>query len=155
MSSASLLAARWLGWHSALQYPVAFQAGLPPCRTSGIAGGHTAPPRGYLHSGPSQPLGRIGTEHEKLGYNIADTRRLSYEQIAALLTRIQERFGWEPIIEEGNIIGLTQVGVARLHARLPPAGPGPPAHAAVGGICLVGSATDGAYFRLRCSSLLM
>ncbi|KAL4451418.1 hypothetical protein ABPG77_009490 [Micractinium sp. CCAP 211/92] len=53
---------------------------------------------------------RIGTEHEKLGYNIADTRRLSYEQIAALLTRIQERFGWEPIIEEGNIIGLTQEG---------------------------------------------
>lgn len=40
---------------------------------------------------------------------MGDTRRLSYEQIAALLTRIQERFGWDPIIEEGNIIGLTQV----------------------------------------------
>ncbi|KAI3430867.1 hypothetical protein D9Q98_009276 [Chlorella vulgaris] len=53
---------------------------------------------------------RIGTEHEKLGYNVADGKRLTYEQIAALLTRIQERFGWKPIIEEGKIIGLTQDG---------------------------------------------
>lgn len=154
MSSASLLAARWLGWHSTLQYPVAFQAGLPPCRTSGIAGGHTAPPRGSLHSGPSQPLCRIGTEHEKLGYNIADTRRLSYEQIAALLTRIQERFGWEPIIEEGNIIGLTQVGVARLPTPVP-GWPWAACSCSCRGTCLVGFATDGSYIRLRCSALLM
>jgi hypothetical protein len=53
---------------------------------------------------------RIGTEHEKLGYNLADGKRLAYEQIAALLTRIQDRFGWQPIIEDGNIIGLTQDG---------------------------------------------
>lgn len=59
---------------------------------------------------------RIGTEHEKLGYNVADTRRLTYDQIAALLSRIQERFGWGPIIEAGNIIGLTQVGALVLEA---------------------------------------
>ena len=53
---------------------------------------------------------RIGTEHEKLGYNVADTRRLTYDQIATLLTGIQERFGWQPIIEGGNIIGLTLDG---------------------------------------------
>lgn len=34
---------------------------------------------------------RIGTEHEKLGYNVADTRRLTYEQIAELLRAIQVR----------------------------------------------------------------
>ncbi|PRW21064.1 glutamate--cysteine chloroplastic isoform A [Chlorella sorokiniana] len=65
----------------------------------------------YLASGcKPRDQWRIGTEHEKLGYNMADSRRLTYEQIAALLTRIQERFGWQPIIEDGNIIGLTQDG---------------------------------------------
>jgi glutamate--cysteine ligase len=59
---------------------------------------------------PAFSCHRIGTEHEKLGYNVADGRRLTYEQIAALLTRIQERFGWQPIVEEGKIIGLTQDG---------------------------------------------
>ena len=44
---------------------------------------------------PFSPVGcrRIGTEHEKLGYNVADSRRLTYEQIAALLTRIQASEG--------------------------------------------------------------
>ena len=53
---------------------------------------------------------RIGTEHEKLGYRMADTKRPTHEQIAALLRGIQERFGWQPIIENGNIIGLLQDG---------------------------------------------
>jgi hypothetical protein len=53
---------------------------------------------------------RIGTEHEKLGYTLATTQRLEYAQIAQLLTQIQERFGWQPIVEGGNIIGLTQGG---------------------------------------------
>lgn len=77
---------------------------------------------GALTSSPARPLHscatrapprcecRIGTEHEKLGYNVADGRRLTYEQIAALLTRIGERFNWQPIVEEGHIIGLTQDG---------------------------------------------
>ena len=53
---------------------------------------------------------RIGTEHEKLGYNLSNKRRLEYSQIAALLTRISERFGWDPIVEDGAIIGLKQGG---------------------------------------------
>lgn len=53
---------------------------------------------------------RIGTEHEKLGYNISDKRRIDHEQIAALLTRISDRFGWDPILEDGKIIGLKQDG---------------------------------------------
>ncbi|EFN52704.1 hypothetical protein CHLNCDRAFT_26566 [Chlorella variabilis] len=65
----------------------------------------------YLESGcKPRDQWRIGTEHEKLGYNVADGRRLTYEQIAALLTRIGERFNWQPIVEEGHIIGLTQDG---------------------------------------------
>lgn len=65
----------------------------------------------YLASGcRPRDQWRIGTEHEKLGYNVADGRRLTYEQIAALLTRIGERFNWKPIVENGNIIGLTQDG---------------------------------------------
>jgi hypothetical protein len=41
---------------------------------------------------------------------MADTQRPTHEQIAALLRGIQERFGWQPIIENGNIIGLLQDG---------------------------------------------
>ena len=41
---------------------------------------------------------------------MADTQRPTHEQIAALLRGIQERFGWQPIIEDGNIIGLLQDG---------------------------------------------
>ena len=137
---------------------------------SGLAGPHSA-----ACATLSPDVSRIGTEHEKLGYNVADKRRLTYEQvgaapalrpagarprgmgcsrrwtgaccwlplagqaeraswragaagcrrcavpctaacprliappqIATLLRAIQERFGWEPIIEDGNIIGLTQ-----------------------------------------------
>jgi glutamate--cysteine ligase len=53
---------------------------------------------------------RIGTEHEKLGYKLSDHRRLEYAQIAELLRRIADRFGWEPIVEDGSIIGLKQGG---------------------------------------------
>ena len=49
---------------------------------------------------------RIGTEHEKLGYNLADRRRLTYQQIARLLHGIGDRFGWNPLMEGDNIIGL-------------------------------------------------
>lgn len=53
---------------------------------------------------------RIGTEHEKLGYDLVTNRRLTYDQIRNLLTAIQNRFDWKPIIENDNIIGLTQDG---------------------------------------------
>lgn len=51
---------------------------------------------------------RIGTEHEKLGYTVGTTERLTYDQIRQLLRNIQERFGWKPIMEGDYIIGLTQ-----------------------------------------------
>ncbi|KAI4326958.1 hypothetical protein L6164_019468 [Bauhinia variegata] len=49
---------------------------------------------------------RIGTEHEKFGFECATLRPIKYKQIAALLNGIAERFDWNKIIEGDNIIGL-------------------------------------------------
>jgi glutamate--cysteine ligase len=57
---------------------------------------------------------RIGTEHEKFVYGLKDMRPLSYQGrpgIRVLLESMQ-RFGWKPILEGENIIGLTQDGAA-------------------------------------------
>ncbi len=51
---------------------------------------------------------RIGTEHEKFVYRCADHRAPSYEEpggIRDLLMGLTE-FGWEPVIEGGNVIAL-------------------------------------------------
>ncbi len=51
---------------------------------------------------------RIGTEHEKFVYRTADHRAPSYDEpggIRDLLTGLTE-FGWEPVIENGNVIAL-------------------------------------------------
>jgi len=47
---------------------------------------------------------RIGTEHEKLGFDLRTKRRLNYDQIKALLEGLVNRFGWQPVMEGGNII---------------------------------------------------
>ncbi len=49
----------------------------------------------------------IGTEHEKLGFNVRDNSRMTYPQIEQMLRRLAERFGWEPLMEEGKIIGVS------------------------------------------------
>lgn len=54
-------------------------------------------------------LCRIGTEHEKFGFEIGTLRPMSYEQIAELLNSIAERFDWDKVMEGNNIIGLQQV----------------------------------------------
>jgi glutamate--cysteine ligase len=51
---------------------------------------------------------RIGTEHEKFVYRLADHRAPSYDEpggIRDLLTGLTE-FGWEPIVETGKVIAL-------------------------------------------------
>src|SRR5581483_750806 len=51
---------------------------------------------------------RIGTEHEKFAFDLATLRRLPYEGprgIQALLKGMQ-RFGWQPVEEDGNVIAL-------------------------------------------------
>src|SRR5881398_1240718 len=52
---------------------------------------------------------RIGTEHEKFVYRAADHRAPSYDEpggIRDLLMGMTE-FGWEPVIENGNVIALS------------------------------------------------
>src|SRR5262249_54872432 len=52
---------------------------------------------------------RLGTEHEKFAFTVADHRPVPYEgdrSIRSLLEGMQRVLGWEPIIEHGNIIGL-------------------------------------------------
>ncbi len=52
---------------------------------------------------------RIGTEHEKFVFFAADNSPVPYfgdASISALLKGMQERLGWEPIMDGDNIIGL-------------------------------------------------
>ncbi len=56
---------------------------------------------------------RIGTEHEKFGYCLETRRPLPYDgprSIKAMLEGLQHQFGWEPLTEAGNIIGLQKDG---------------------------------------------
>ena len=53
---------------------------------------------------------RIGTEHEKFGYRLGDLRPLAYEGecgIHCMLDGLQ-RFGWKPVLENGNPIALAK-----------------------------------------------
>ena len=69
---------------------------------------------GYLADGckPKEDW-RIGTEHEKFGY-IKDTHLpLPYDgpqSIRAMLEGLRDGFGWDPMEEGGNLIGLTKDG---------------------------------------------
>ncbi|MDF1620837.1 glutamate--cysteine ligase [Pseudothioclava nitratireducens] len=56
---------------------------------------------------------RIGTEHEKFGYCEDKLKPLPYDgprSIKAMLEGLRDGFGWEPILEQDNIIGLTLNG---------------------------------------------
>ncbi|NVP56200.1 glutamate--cysteine ligase [Mycoplana rhizolycopersici] len=64
----------------------------------------------YLASGckPKADF-RIGTEHEKFVFFTADNSPVPYfgeRSISALLTGMQAKTGWEPIMDGDNIIGL-------------------------------------------------
>jgi glutamate--cysteine ligase len=55
---------------------------------------------------------RLGTEHEKFVFTLDGHRPVPYDgrrSIRALLEGMQHLLGWEPIIEDGNIIGLFDV----------------------------------------------
>ncbi|KAG5029956.1 Glutamate--cysteine ligase, chloroplastic [Glycine soja] len=63
----------------------------------------------YLASGcKPKDKWRIGTEHEKFGFEIGSLRPMKYDQIAELLNGIAERFDWDKVMEGDKIIGLKQ-----------------------------------------------
>ncbi|KAJ4912949.1 hypothetical protein Rs2_07570 [Raphanus sativus] len=63
----------------------------------------------YLASGcKPKDKWRIGTEHEKFGFEVNTLRPMKYDQIAELLNSIAERFEWEKVMEGDKIIGLKQ-----------------------------------------------
>ncbi len=68
----------------------------------------------YLASGCKPPEDwRIGTEHEKFGYCTDTLKPLPYDgerSIRAVLEGLRDRYGWAPLEEGGNIIGLTKDG---------------------------------------------
>jgi glutamate--cysteine ligase len=55
---------------------------------------------------------RIGTEHEKFVFMVESNNPVPYDgrrSIRALLEGMQHLLGWEPILENGNVIGLFDV----------------------------------------------
>ncbi len=52
---------------------------------------------------------KIGIEHEKFLFNNQDNKRANYSKIKEMFDALLE-FGWNPVFEEGNIIGLNKAG---------------------------------------------
>ncbi|HBC55275.1 MAG TPA: glutamate--cysteine ligase, partial [Alphaproteobacteria bacterium] len=69
----------------------------------------------YLASGcKPKSAWRIGTEHEKFGFRLSNHNPLPYDGpngIRAMLEGLRQ-FGWQPIMEGENIIGLSQDGAS-------------------------------------------
>ena len=56
---------------------------------------------------------RIGTEHEKFGFNLRTRDPLPYDgpcSIRAMLEGLRDAFAWREVTESGNLIGLTKDG---------------------------------------------
>ncbi|MFD1912707.1 glutamate--cysteine ligase [Halodurantibacterium flavum] len=68
----------------------------------------------FLASGcKPKEMWRIGTEHEKFGYDRRTLMPLPYDgpsSIRAMLEGMRDRFGWTPVFEQDKIIGLTKDG---------------------------------------------
>ena len=52
---------------------------------------------------------RIGIEHEKFLFDNKNNKRVDYSKIKQMFVALLE-FGWNPILEKGNIIGLNKDG---------------------------------------------
>ena len=69
---------------------------------------------------------RIGTEHEKFGFRTGDNAPLHYEAeggVRALLEEMASRFGWRPVLENGQPIALDRPeGLAGGSISLEPGG---------------------------------
>lgn len=66
----------------------------------------------YLEAGNKEKNDwRIGTEHEKFAFHLDDNTPLEYDGpsgIKEFLKEFEHRFGWEPVMEQDRIIGLSQ-----------------------------------------------
>lgn len=70
---------------------------------------------------------RIGTEHEKIGFKIPDYSPLPYDPsdgigIRTLLERLHRALNWDPIVENGSIIGLREAKAGGAAITLEPGG---------------------------------
>jgi len=64
----------------------------------------------YFKSGIKQTKDfKIGIEHEKFLFNNISNKRVDYLKIKEMFTALLE-FGWNPILEKKNIIGLNKGG---------------------------------------------
>ena len=64
----------------------------------------------YFKSGVKENKNfKLGIEHEKFLYNKKDNKRIDYSKIKEMFTALLE-FGWNPILEKENIIGLNKDG---------------------------------------------
>ena len=52
---------------------------------------------------------KIGIEHEKFLFNNQNNKRINYSKIKEMFSALLE-FGWNPILEKNNIIGLNKGG---------------------------------------------
>ncbi|MCO8143977.1 glutamate--cysteine ligase [Rhodovulum tesquicola] len=68
----------------------------------------------YLEAGcKPKDAWRIGTEHEKFGYDKATLKPIPYageRSVLAVLQGLRQRYGWAPIFEGEHIIGLEKDG---------------------------------------------
>ncbi|WP_017931593.1 glutamate--cysteine ligase [Robiginitomaculum antarcticum] len=57
---------------------------------------------------------RIGTEHEKIGFNTKTLKPLPYEGSTSIRKMLEglQRFDWEPILEKGYLIALKRNGAS-------------------------------------------
>ena len=56
---------------------------------------------------------KVGTEHEKFGFFKNTLKPIPYNgkvSVKSLLVGLKDNYGWEPVFEAGNIIGLTKDG---------------------------------------------
>ncbi len=64
----------------------------------------------YFNSGIKETKNfKIGIEHEKFLFNNNTNRRIDYSKVKEMFTALLE-FGWNPILEKNNIIGLNKGG---------------------------------------------
>ena len=64
----------------------------------------------YFNSGiRSSEKFKIGIEHEKFLFDLTTNKRVNYQTILKMFKELYE-FGWKPIVENKNIIGLKKKG---------------------------------------------